>query len=521
MYQLIFVDDEAIVRDGISSCLPWGQNGFELAGLFEHGLQALEFMREHHVDVVISDINMPRMDGLALNRTIEQQYPDVMVLLLTGYDEFEYAREAVKTKVREFLLKPITADELSQILSRIEGEMNFMRERKRQYQLMQDKLEASFPLLKERFLYRLVSGNPDVESLLKRKEYFHLMDLGAFYQVSIISIPGNWDEFGRITLAEFIRVRLESGEELFSNRNEDLVILLQGEYKEVLKHRSRTLAEKIYTYASRLGREQISTGCGEIVDRLTLLPGSYRGASNAVDYSRVLGLSQILSIEEVRDSKKIAPERFSELTADLADQLKSGGRNSSAQALENIFLCLKNHFLTPLEISFYFTRLLFVFLNFIQEMALFSESDDTSLYQPRNFESLSQARIFFTRLLDLIEDRIETHRNDAARFRIEKAKQIIVERMGDSSFSLQEICNEIYLSVSQFSLLFKEGTGQTFLEYLTHCRMKEAKKLLKSTDLKSYEVAEKTGYKDPGYFSIIFKKTTGLTPMEYRRSLEE
>ncbi len=521
MYKLIFVDDEAIVRDGISSCIPWGQNSFDLVGLFEHGLQALDYMKEHPVDVVISDINMPRMDGLALSRAIEEQYPDVMVLLLTGYDEFEYAQEAVKTKVREFLLKPITADELSHVLSRIEGELDFLKKRKNQHELMEDKLKASFPLLKERFLYRLVSGKLDIQNLTQRKEYFQWCDHGAFYQVSIISIPGDWDELDRITLAEYVKTGLEDGEELLSNRGEDLVILLQGDHKEILKHRSRSLAEKTYKYASMVGREQISTGCGEIVDNLTLLPGSYRGACNAVDYSRVLGLSQILSIEEVRTREIIVPERFSELAADLSDQLKSGGRSLSSSALENIFIYLENHLLSVLEVSFYFNRLHLVLLNFIQEMELFSESDDTSLYQPGNLESIGQARVFFTRLLDLIEDRIGAHRNDAVRSRIEKAKQIIDKKKGDSRFSLQEICNDLFLSVSQFSFLFKEGTGKTFIEYLTLCRMEEAKKLLKTTDLKSYEIAEKTGFTDPRYFSIIFKKTIGLTPMEYRRSLGE
>ncbi len=521
MYKLIFVDDEAIVRDGISSCIPWRQNNFELAGLFENGLQVLDFMKDHTVDVVISDINMPRMDGLALSRVIEEQYPDVMVLLLTGYDEFEYAQEAVKTKVREFLLKPITADELSHVLSRIEGELDFLKEQKDQHKLMKDKLAMSFPLLKERFLYRLVSGKLDNKTIAKRKEYFQWNDQGGYYQVSIISIPDEWDELNRITLAEFIKSGLGAGEELLSNRTEDLVILLQGDNRGFLQHRSRALSEKIYIYASRVGRDQISSGCGKIVDNLTLLPRSYRGACNAVDYSRVLGLSQILYIEDVRDRKKIAPERFSELASELSDQLKSGCRSSGIQAMDNIFIYLEKHILSVLEVSFYFTRLHLVLLNFIQEMELFSESDDALLYQPGNHKSIGQARVFFMQLLGLIEDRIEDHRNDAVQSRIEKAKQIIAKKKGDSSFSLQGICNDVFLSVSQFSLLFKEGTGKTFIEYLTLSRMEEAKKLLKTTDSKSYEIAEKTGFTDPGYFSIIFKKTTGLTPMEYRRNLKE
>ncbi len=521
MYKLIFVDDEAIVRDGISSCIPWGQNSFKLAGLFEHGLQALDYMEKNHVDVVISDINMPRMDGLVLSRKIEEKYPDVMVLLLTGYDEFEYAQEAVKSKVREFLLKPITADELSSVLLRLKGELDFLKERKNQYELMEDKLAMSFPLLKERFLYRMVSGKLDVPTLEKRKKYFGWKDFGLFYQVSIISIPGEWDELDRITITEYIKTGLGDGEELLSNRSEDLVILFQGAHRGSLRQKSRTLAENVYMYASKLKKEQISTGCGEVVDNLILLPESYRGAQNAVDYSRVLGLSQILSIEEVRDRKKISTERYSELTAGLTYQLKSGSRSLTIMALENIFSYLEKHLLSVIEVTFYFTRLHITFLNFIQEMELYFDNDDASLYQPGNLESMDQARLFFSNLLDLIEDRIEEHRNDAVRSRIEKAKNIIADKKGDSRFSLQEICNDVFLSVSQFSLLFKEGTGKTFTEYLTMCRVEEAKKLLKTTDSKSYEIAEKTGFADPRYFSIIFKKTTGMTPIEFRRSLGE
>ncbi len=521
MYKLIFVDDEAIVRDGISTCIPWGQNGFKLTGLFEHGIQALEYMKDNPVDVVISDINMPRMDGLTLSRNIEEKYPEVMVLLLSGYDEFEYAQEAIKSKVREFLLKPITADELSSVLKSIIGELDFLRERKKQFAHMEEKLAMSFPLLKERFLYRMVSGKLDIKSIERRKGYFQWLDLKLFYQISVISIPGNWNEIDRITLSEFIKTVLNEDEELLSNRTEDLVILLQGDKKDELKQRSETLAKRIYMYSSKLLKDQISTGCGEIVDNLTLLPESYRGACNAVDYSRVLGLSQILSIEDVRNRKRIAPERFSDLTSKLIEQLKSGSRTLTNGALLEVFAYLETHLLTALEATFYFTRLHLSFVNFVQEMELYIDSDDTSLYQPGNLKSMEQAKIFFLDLLDLIENRIQQQRNIAVKSRIEKAKKIIESKKGDSQFSLQDICNEVFLSVSQFSLIFKEGTGKTFTEYLTMCRIDEAKRLLKTSDLKSYEIAEETGFTDPRYFSILFKKITAMTPMEFRRSFEE
>ncbi len=521
MYKLVFVDDEAIVRDGISTRIPWGENAFELAGLFEHGLQTLEYMESNRVDVVISDINMPRMDGLELSQIIGSKYPDVMVLLLTGYDEFEYAKKAIKSRVREFLLKPITAEELNSVLAKIKEELDFQRERKKQYALMKTKLEESFPLLKERFLYRLISGKLDVQTLPFKREYFQWRDLGSFYQVSVISIPEEWDELDRITLTEFIKTAVHEADEVISNRSDNIVILLQGSDRLILKNRSRELAERTYLYVSRMEGEQISAGCGEIVDSVSLLSESYRGACNAVDYSCVLGLSQILSIEDVRDRKVISPEQFTRLIADFANQLKSGVRKSSTASLEHIFAYLEEHLLSKLEASFYFTRIHFVMLSFIQEMALFNENDDTSSYDPGHFESLVQARDFFFKLLVFIEDRIESHRNEAVLSRIEKAIEIIEARKGKKDFSLQEICNDVYLSTSQFSLLFKEGTGKTFVEYLTQVRMDTAKTLLKTTDMKSYEIADESGFSDPGYFSISFKKYTGKTPMEYRRSLTE
>ncbi|MDA3940667.1 MAG: response regulator [Spirochaetia bacterium] len=519
MHKIIFVDDEAIVRDGISNCIPWVDNGFDLVCVFEHGLQVLDYLESNHVDVIISDINMPRMDGLALSRILSEKYPDIMLLLLTGYDDFEYAQEAVKTNVREFLLKPITAEELIQVLARVRTELDSNLEKENQTTIMRDKLRLSFPLLKERFLYRLVSGKLDKLSINQRKEYFEWQDLGRFYLVSLVLVPDTWNELDRLTLFEFIKTRKKTEDDIFSNREENIVILFQGDSIETLELRSRNLAEMSFQFNPGSEKDQISVGCGEAVSSLDHLLGSYNGAGNAVNYSRVLGLSQILSIKEVRGRGKIAPEKIDELGRMLSDQLKTGRKEHTEEALLNIFVYLEELYITPVEAYHYFTRIHLLFLSFVQEMELFSGENDSFPYQPRNFDSFKYARDFFLELISIIEERVQVFRNDAVLSRVEKARRIIKERLSDSAFSLQDICNELYLSVSQFSVIFKEGTGQTFIEYLTSCRVEEAKKILKTTDSKSYEVAEKSGYMDPRYFSIIFKKATGMTPMEYRRSL--
>ena len=521
MYQLILVDDEAIIREGISRVVPWGKNGFQLAGLFEHGQQALSYLEENPVDLIITDINMPKMDGLTLSRIIAERFPRTMVLLLSGYDDFEYAQEALKNQVRDFLLKPITAGELGEVLERIRDELDRSREQEHRQELMQQRLEQSFPLLRERFLYRLVSGRLVRENFLRRRDFFQWRDLESWYQVVVINIPESWDDLDRITLSENLKTDTAFGDEVFFNREEDIVLLFQGTDREELENKSLAAAEKAFIHVSRLDLEQVSAGCGEVVDSTFRLQGSYRGACTALDYSKVLGLSQIISINDIRDRKRISLEGFSTIAQELTLALRTAGSEAAGDALDKIFCFFEEHYLTMSEASGYLVRLHFLLIQFLHEMDLIQAGEQDPLFDPPgNLGSLHQAKNYFRRVLDRIEEIVRSRRHDAVLSRVDKAKTIIAEHFCSSKFCLNDICEELYLSTSQFSILFKEGTGQTFVEYLTAYRIEQAKKLLKTTDLKGYEIAEKTGFSDPRYFSIVFKKMTGLTAMEWRKGVE-
>jgi two-component system response regulator YesN len=193
-YRLVFADDEQIVRDGVSSRVAWGDNGFELVGLFENGRQVLDHVANSSVDIVLSDISMPTVDGLALARELAEHHPNVLVLLLTGYDEFEYAQEALKYHVMELLLKPITAAELEDVLSRVRAELDQRAEVRRDQQALVDKLAESLPLLRERFLHRLVSGDIQPAEIRRRAADLQWKDRGEWYQVALIHVPSHWDE---------------------------------------------------------------------------------------------------------------------------------------------------------------------------------------------------------------------------------------------------------------------------------------------------------------------------------------
>ena len=521
MYNMILVDDEDIIREGISSRIPWDDNGFHLAGVFEHGLQALEYIEQNPVDVVFSDINMPRMNGLELSRILGERFPEITVILLTGYDDFEYAQEAVRNQVREFLLKPITREELSKVLVTIRAELDLKKEKQKEHQILLEKLDQSFPLLKERFLCRLVGGRLSEESLHARKEYFSWTDLGGSYQVVLVSIPSDWDELERLSLSEYLLGKVLPQDEVFYNRMEELILLLQNQDRTELEERAVSLAEDAFRHLSGLGKKLISAGCGEVVNSPDQLERSYNGAINAVEYSRMLGLTHILSIKDIRSREQISPEGLRDQCRRVIDQLKEGGQEPGLQTLNEMIDYLKSHYLTATQLKVGLQNLYFMLNAFAHEMQLFTDDDARIKPESDSFDSLEKALEFLKSVIRETDKQISQRRNDMLYSRIDRARSIIAERFRESKFSLQDICDELYLSTSQFSYLFKEGTGQTFVEALTACRIEEAKKLLLNTDLKGYEVAEKVGYSDPRYFTIIFKKQTGMTAMGYRRSRQE
>ena len=518
MYKIIFVDDEAIIRNGISKCVSWEELGFKLDGVFEHGQEALSYIEKNSVDVVLSDINMPRMSGLELSKILGERFPDIVVILLTGYDDFEYAQAAIRNQVREFILKPITRIELSKVLETIKCELDRERLRKRERELLQARVDQSFPLLKERYLRRLISDSTAVDTLAERAEYYQWRDGKGWYQIMMAAVPLSWSELERMALVEHLEERIRPGDEVFSSLKGDIIVLAQSADSVELDFFVRSLAERSFDFSAEKENTLIGLGCGEAVDSLSLLESSYKGAAAALDYSRSLGLSQVIAVADLNDREAPSPVILGKMEKDIVEHLKDGLADESLKALKVMVAYLGERYQSSRQLAMIYIRLFSRILAFVQDMDLDLPDENGGIANLMQLENLAQGEAFFKTLIRHIGDRISQRRNDVLLSRIDKAKSIIHGNYGNKDFSLQDICRELYLSTSQFSVLFKEGTDQTFVEYLTSVRMDEAKKLLASTDLKSYEIAEKVGYSDPRYFSITFKKHCGMTAMEYRRS---
>ncbi len=522
MYRLVFADDESIVREGVSTKLEWGKNGFELAALCQNGCEALTAVERGGNDIVLSDICMPLMDGLALSRELSRRFPDIIILLLTGYDEFEYAQEALKYQVMELLLKPITAAELNAVLERVKTELDRRVAKKEEQQALLSKLEESLPLLKERFLYRLVSGQLPPAEVARRAAYLQWQDRNGWYLTVVIHIPLIWDEMAKITLTESARVLLGEADEVFFNREENLVLLIQGSGRDILEEKAMDIARRILRESTRLASAPVSIAVGEAVPSPAKLSRSYSAAHRTLEHLRLLGIPKVMSIRQVENRSALPFSESRNLARRLTESLRNASSQKVMEVIDGVFSEIEDRFLTPGAAQAFLSRLQFMLYDFADDMERGVDDERLNDILNRLNEpvplSLPDAREYFRSIMTKIADFISIRKHSAIARRIERAKQVIEERFADPRFCLQDVCDEVFLSVSQFSSLFKDGTGMTFVEYLTDRRIKEAKRLLSTTDLLTYEIADRIGYSDPRYFTHVFRKVTGMTSSEFRAS---
>ena len=184
-YKIMLVDDEEEVRTSIIRKIDWQDAGFEVIGDAENGKEALEKIEQNEPDVVLTDIRMPYMDGLEMAENIRQRYPSIKIVIFSGFDEFEYAKKAIKLNVIEYILKPVNVEELTAILKKIKKNLDEEIEQKRDVSLLRENYKRSLPILREQFLKDLVSRQMDEMTVAERLEQYDIPLASAKKWISI------------------------------------------------------------------------------------------------------------------------------------------------------------------------------------------------------------------------------------------------------------------------------------------------------------------------------------------------
>lgn len=532
MYTILIVDDEPIVREGIRNRIQWADHGFECIGDCENGRDALEAVTRHQPDVVLTDINMPYMDGLELSRHITERFPKTKIIILTGFDDFEYAQQAVKLQVTDFILKPVTSAELREMLGKLKLEMDEERGHTEHLKRLKHQLNESLVLLKERFLERLASSPMKRSEIESKLSYFDIPLPGPLY----IAMAADMDElrtdeqhadnelhaFALYNIMQEILAG-EPGAAVFRYKENKVMTILSGSDEKELHARAQELAEDIRGSTKQFMKFTVTVGIGTICRELQDIRYSCKASEAALEYRLLIGRDQVVHITDLEKRGSGPLLDGIETETALVSAIRAGTGSEVKASIRRLISELGS---ASISIELCYVRVLRVMLAVLQTlMEIGSHGNELIGKEKRllsdlySFRSLDEIERWLNEVCEQALRDVAKTRKDITRSQMLEAVDFIQRHYEDAELSIKTVCSRIFMSTSYFSALFKSHTGKTFVEYVTEVRMEKAKELLKHSLLKTYEIAAKTGYQDPQYFSVLFKKHTGDTPTEYRNKM--
>ena len=522
MYSVLFVDDEILVRKSISEIIQWNDLGFDLAGTCENGKDAVAFLGKRPVDVVITDIAMPYMDGLELSKYLYENFPETIVVILSGYDNFSYAKLAIRYKVSDYILKPVTARELKDVLDKIREKLDAEKEKEEKLQkLMQG--YAQFTKNEEaiisRALVNLVQGTQSPSELKRELEEYGIHVDARAFRVLSISIDER-DMIGNTEDALMRRIRNEISKGygewfVFKYSDHGIFMLARSDRPMAFSRETYRICQSVQQSVYNTGKIKMSVGIGKTVYALEDLPASYESALKVLEYQYARGKGILLDSETIQEEEKL--EEFEVRLGRLRQAIREHGMENAETILDDFEKYVSSAYIRKSKVAAYLFQLLrgaYEEFRRLQTDVSWDEGRVSKIMEVGSFqEAMKVVREFIFSGMQSCEN-ISRTSNERM---VLRAMDYLKANYGNQDLSLNMLCDFLNISVSHFTNIFKEETGKTFKEMLTYIRIERAKELLRQTDLKNYEVAEKIGCKDPHYFTVLFKKMTGKTPKEFAK----
>lgn len=530
----MIVDDEPIVTKALSSLIPWSSYGFSLIGVANNGKKALDMMEHDIPDLILLDCKMPIMDGITLLENMRERQYDTRTIILSGYDEFQYVQQALKLGASDYFLKPPDIEKLFETCKTLQIE--FQQER-----LLQQQLKENLPVIIERFCHSLIEGNKRSETeLLEKLDYLQLpLNSGTFQLYLIEALDSeqyytHYSYFDQQLLQFSIRNIIEEtlqhidNKVIFQDFAQRFVFICCSEQLENYQSIKQLLEQVITNIKLTL---KISTTIGVSRIHPYLHEDSriaYEEAKLGIEYKYYAGLNEIISIDELDQnySKPNQNQSKQQLlqVKDLERALKIGDNQlldewaqQFIQRVKENQLAQQDATMLSLQAMIESARTVIDIYPQLKVDHFISSENMNAVLLAATLDKLEIILLdFFKRLLSVSGQIRKLDKNVA----IERTKKYISANY-DQELTLESIANEIHLAPAYLSYLFKQVEMVNIVDYLTSIRLEKAKNLLQNTNMKANEISVKVGYLDNKYFSRIFKKKIGLTPLEYRQRFQK
>lgn len=536
--KIFLVEDEIVIRNGIKNSIEWEKEGYEFVGEASDGELAYPMILKEKPDILITDIRMPFMDGLELSRLAKQELPDIRILILSGYDEFDYAKEAIRIGVTEYLLKPVSA---SKLLESLKGVSQLIRQEKEEKELLKryaEDMQENTEREKLKLFGQLISGGlSTAEAISLGRQYdmnlsAHVYEIVLFKFFSVIGVGGKPNLVVEACESLEGMIRNIPYIYIFQRGIDGWAFLLTADDEEQMEQKTSRLAKHIESMMEDYKELEYFGGIGKAVMRLRELPQSFSDADHAFSGRFLSRLNRIVRVKDLKDMQGLEDfgvRGFGEIerTRESVEKFLNNGTQEEIEEFTKAYMkeMPEDNFKSMLMRQYIVMDVYIVIMSFCERIGT---SDDTFQEEAESFQAAIQKihtademqkymRKFLSRAIEL-RDMVSGRRYSDI---IEAAKEKIESTYMLEEISLNTVAAGVGMSPSYFSSVFSREMGKTFVEYLTGIRMDKAKELLMCSSMKTSEIGYEVGYKDPHYFSYLFKKTQGCSPKEYRARRKE
>ena len=531
MLKVFLAEDEFIIREGIKNNIDWQAHGYEFCGEASDGELAFPLIQKTRPDILITDIKMPFVDGLALSRLVKKELPETEIIILSGYEEFDYAKEAIQIGVARYLLKPINGETLLQEIDSVAEIILGKQKEKEIREKYQKEMEENSLRDQMDLFQHLVTGDCSMEELLSVADKLDLKIMAPWYSIVLLKIQSmkhDYEEYsGSIVVVDERIAKLAEPEHvlIFDRALEGRAFLFKADSEDELLAYQKEYLGDVKEVLSGYANLRYFGGIGTPVNRLREIHASFEDASHAFAHRYLVAESCILDSrllmqegdaenEDFRISA-VNPEQIDR--AKMQEFLRTGDLDEVVYFVDEFFGKLDGGAMKSRIFRQYITMdAYFSIVDFLKGLGLQKDEIEAPDQDSSILQDEKSAMDYIVRIMDkalvLREKKASSRYEDV----VSEVIHYIENNYAQEELSLNLLASHVNFSPNHLSMIFSQQTGQTLIRYLTDYRMNRAKELLRCSSKKSSVISMEVGYKDPHYFSYLFKKTQGMTPTQYR-----
>ncbi|RTE11226.1 response regulator [Paenibacillus whitsoniae] len=528
--EMCVIDDIASVIEGISKKIDWARHDIRVCGTGLNGEQGLRLVETYRPGIIVTDIRMPIIDGLEFTRRAKEINPDCKIILLTGFNDFEYAQKAVQLGAFDFITKPFSLEQIEQAVLKAKHALDVERVKAVQVQVLEQRVKESMPVLRQEYFNLLIHHRTsNDESTREKWDFLQIQVVPEQLIIMAMDIDHFSERLGKLPVqeVELIRFSLQNiVEETLQAHTRCLVFRethsrFVAIFNEVSDVDAASLADKCCEHVAKFTKFTVSIGVGNCVRGIQELPDSYGQAISALSYHFYTGGNGVIVYDDIASSEPPLPRYPLAKEQELFYALRSGNREQATALLEEFFAELMGTvpLPEPESIDKALNELGYMMLRVFQEKLT---EDEYAVVESKARAVRQASSASLKDLQQGIKELGELGcRFIAGKHSTESAK-VIQEAVAYIRSNLQlnltvnHCAKQVHLSGSYFANLFKRHTGITFNQFVTQERMERAKAMLLE-DRHVQEISDTLGFVERRYFSDVFKKQIGMTPSEFKQ----